>query len=59
MRTVEQKTATRLRKLAERRAHRKRVFVKHPPAVRYAKARFKTGKKSQKKSRAKLKLGVQ
>jgi hypothetical protein len=59
MRSPEQKLATRLRKAAERKAHRKRVFLKHPPAVRYAKANFKTGKKSQKKKRQTLKLGVQ
>jgi hypothetical protein len=59
MRSPEQKLATRLRKAAERKAHRKRVFLKHPPAVRYAKANFKKGKKSQPKKRAKLKLGVQ
>lgn len=34
MRTPEQKLATKLRKAAERKAHRKRVFLKHPPAVR-------------------------
>jgi hypothetical protein len=59
MRTPEQKLATRLRKKAERKAHRERVFKTHPALVRYAKAHFKTGKKSQKKSRAKLTLGVQ
>ena len=59
MRTQEQRLATKLRKAAERKAHRKRVFTKHPPSVRYAKAHFKKGKKAQKKTRAKLKLGVQ
>ena len=59
MRTSEQKLATKLRKVAERKAHRKRVFSKYPPAVRYAKAHFKKGKKAQKKTRQKLQLGVQ
>jgi len=51
MRTEEQKLATKLRKAAERQAHRERVFKKHPPAVRYAKAKFKKGKKRQKRVR--------
>jgi hypothetical protein len=59
MRTQEQKLATKRRKAAERKAHRKRVFTKHPPSVRYAKAHFKKGKKHQPKKRIKLKLGVQ
>ena len=59
MRTQEQRLATKLRKAAERKAHRKRVFTKHPPSVRYAKRNFKKGKKAQKKTRAKLKLGEQ
>lgn len=60
MRTQEQKLATKLRKAAERKAHRERVFRKHPPAVRYAKAKFKKGKKRQKRTqKASFKLGVQ
>jgi hypothetical protein len=59
MRTPEQKLATKLRKAAERKAHRKRVFTKHPPSVRYAKANFKKGKKHVPKKRQKLKLGIQ
>lgn len=59
MRTPEQKLATRLRKLAEREAHRERVFKKYPKNVRYAKAKFKKGSKRQKKSRIKIELGVQ
>lgn len=61
MRTPEQQLATKLRKEAEREAHRLKVFKKHPPSVRYAKAKFKKGTKRQKKNRQKLvvKLGVQ
>jgi hypothetical protein len=59
MRTPEQRLATKLRKAAERKAHRKRVFIKHPPQVRYAKANFKKGKKHVPKKRQKLKLGIQ
>lgn len=61
MRTPEQREATRLRKLAERQAHRAKVMAKHPPRVRYAKAAFKKGKKHQPKHRQplKIKLGVQ
>ena len=61
MRTPEQKLATKLRKAAERQAHRESVFKTHPSAVRYAKAKFKKGKKHQPKHRApiKIKLGVQ
>lgn len=59
MRTPEQKLATRLRKAAERKAHRKRVFTTYPPAVRYAKANFKKGKKHAPKKHAKLKIGIQ
>jgi hypothetical protein len=61
MRTPEQKEATRLRKLAERQAHRARVLAEHPLSVRYAKSKFKKGKKHQPKHRQplKIKLGVQ
>jgi hypothetical protein len=59
MRTPEQKEATRLRKLAERHAHRARVMAKYPPSVRYAKAKFKKGKKHVPKKRQPLKLGIQ
>lgn len=59
MRTAEQRAATKIRKAAERAAHRAKVWAKHPRQVRYAKAAFKKGKKHQPKRRAKLKLGVQ
>lgn len=61
MRTPEQKLATKLRKAAERQAHRERVFKSHPPNVRYAKAKFKKGTKRQRKNRKPVvvKLGVQ
>jgi hypothetical protein len=59
MRTAEQKAATKLRKARERKAHHERVFRIHPPAVRYAKAHFKKGKKAQKKNRKPIQLGVQ
>lgn len=60
MRTPEEKLATRLRKAAEREAHRARVFAQHPARVRYAKAAFKKGKKNtHKKAPVKIKLGVQ
>ena len=60
MRTPEQKLATKLRKAAERKAHRERVLHKYPPSVRYAKAKFKKVKKRQKQhKRAVIQLGVQ
>lgn len=61
MRTPEQKLATKARKAAEREAHHKKVFTKHPTAVRYAKAKFKPGCKRQKKNKKPvvIKLGVQ
>lgn len=59
MRTDEQKLATKLRKAAEREAHRVRVFKQHPSVVRYAKANFKKGKKNPAKKRQKIKLGIQ
>lgn len=59
MRTPEQKLATKLRQLAERNAHRARVFKKHPSVVRYAKAHFKKGRKHVPKHRQPIKLGVQ
>lgn len=59
MRTPEQRLATKLRKAAERQAHRERVFHTHPPLVRYAKAKFKKGKKHAPKHRQLPKLGIQ
>lgn len=59
MRTPEEKLATKLRKAAEREAHRAKVFARYPASVRYAKAKFKKGCKRQKKSRIQIKLGVQ
>jgi hypothetical protein len=59
MRTLEQKLATKERKAAEHEAHHAKVFALYPPSIRYAKAKFKKGKKHQPKTRAKLKLGVQ
>lgn len=59
MRTPEQKLATKMRKAAERKAHRERVFRKYPPHVRYAKAKFKKGTKRQRKNKKKLQLGLQ
>lgn len=59
MRTPEQRLATKLRKAAERKAHREKVFRTHPTQVRYAKAGFKKGKKRAKRSTKKLALGVQ
>lgn len=60
MRTAEQKLATKLRKAAERKAYHERVFAKYPPHVRYAKAKFKKGKKRQKQGkRSQIKLGLQ
>jgi hypothetical protein len=59
MRTLEEKLATKLRKAAEREAHHTRVFSTHPPAVRYANAAFKKGKKNPTKKRVKIKLGIQ
>lgn len=51
MRTPDQKRATKLRKAAERKAHRERVMKKYPPSVRYAKAKFKKGKKRQRRNK--------
>ncbi len=61
MRTPEQKLATKLRKAAEREAHRTKAWRTHPASVRYAKAKFKPGCKRQKKNkqRIQIKLGVQ
>jgi hypothetical protein len=59
MRTPEQRLATKLRKEAERESHRDRVFKHHPNSVRYAKAKFKKGKKHAPKHHAPIKLGVQ
>jgi hypothetical protein len=59
MRTPEEKLATKLRKAAERKAHRDRVMAQYPPQVRYAKAKFKKGKKHQPKKRQLPKLGIQ
>jgi len=59
MRTPEQKLATKLRKAEVRRAHREKVFKKHPPHVRYAKAKFKKGSKRQRKHRQIVQLGLQ
>lgn len=60
MRTTEQKLATKNRKAAERKAHRTRVIKKYPPAVRYAKAKFKKGSKNRRKStKVKITLGLQ
>lgn len=59
MRTSEQRLATKLRKAAERQAHRERVMRKYPSSVRYAKAKFKKGKKRQPKHRQPIKLGIQ
>lgn len=59
MRTLEEKAERKLRKAAERKAHRDRVFAKHPPSVRYAKSTFKKGRKNRPARRVKIKLGVQ
>jgi hypothetical protein len=59
MRTAEQKLATKLRKAAERAAHHNKVFAKYPASARYAKAKFKKGKKNQKSKHVKIHLGVQ
>jgi hypothetical protein len=59
MRTPQEKLATKLRKAAEREAHRAKVWARHPDAVRYAKAKFKKGKKNQKPRRVKIQLGIQ
>ena len=59
MRTEQEKTATKLRKALERQAHRDRVFKEYPPAVRYAPAHFKKGKKRSPTKRAQPKLGIQ
>jgi hypothetical protein len=58
MRTLEEKLATKLRKAAERQAHRDKVMARHPINVRYAKAKFKKGRKAKHKS-IKVKIGVQ
>lgn len=59
MRTEEQKLATKLRKAAERAAHRDKVFALYPANVRYAKAKFKKGRKNQKPKHVKIHLGLQ
>ena len=59
MRTPEEKLATKLRKMAEREAHRAKAWKEHPASVRYAKAKFKKSCERQKKSRIQIKLGVQ
>ena len=61
MRTEEEKLATKLRKAAEREAHRAKAWAQHPASVRYAKATFKPGCKRQKKNKQRvlIKLGVQ
>lgn len=61
MRTPAEKLASKLRKAAERKAHRERVLRDHPPTVRYAKSKFKKGKKRQPKNKQplKIKLGIQ
>lgn len=59
MRTTEEKLATKLRKAAEREAHRAKVFALYPPSVRYAKAKFKKGRKNKHKGTTKIHLGVQ
>jgi hypothetical protein len=59
MRTPEEKLATKLRKAAERQAHRAKVFALYPVHVRYAKAKFKKGRKNQKPKHVKIHLGVQ
>jgi len=59
MRTPEQRLATKLRKKEARRLHREKAFKKHPPHVRYAKAKFKKGTKRQRKRSIKVQLGVQ
>lgn len=60
MRTPADRLATKLRKAHEREVHRAKAWKKHPASVRYAKAKFKKGKKRQKQhQRAVIKLGVQ
>lgn len=59
MRTPEEKLATKLRKAAERLAHREKALKSHPPQVRYAKAQFKKGKKRQKQTKKPIQLGIQ
>lgn len=59
MRTPEEKLATKLRKAAEREAHRAKVFARYPASVRYAKAKFKKGRKTKHKGTTKIHLGVQ
>lgn len=59
MRTPEEKAATKARKAAERQAHHNRVWKKYPANVRYAKAKFKKGKKHVPKNRKAPKLGIQ
>jgi hypothetical protein len=60
MRTLEARLATKTRKKQERKAHRERVFKTHPALVRYAKSKFKKGKKTRgTRKKIKLQLGVQ
>jgi hypothetical protein len=59
MRTQEDRLATKLRKTAERAAHRDKVFGQYPANVRYAKAKFKKGRKNQKSKHVKVRIGVQ
>ena len=59
MRTPEEKLATKLRKMAEREAHRAKAWKEHPASVRYAKAKFKKGRKTKHKGTTKIHLGVQ
>jgi len=59
MRTPEQKAATKARQKAVRAAHIAKVMKKHPPSVRYAKAKFKKGSRSRKQGGKKIVLGVQ
>ena len=59
MRTQEDKLATKLRKAVERAAHRDKVFALYPANVRYAKAKFKKGRKNQKSKHVKVRIGVQ
>lgn len=60
MRTPEQRKAFRQLKKTIRKAKREKAFLTHPPSVRYAKAKFKKGKKRQKRTpKASFKLGVQ
>jgi hypothetical protein len=60
MRSPEQKLATKLRKAHEREVHHAKAWKKHPASVRYAKAKFKKGKKRQKQHKhVVVHLGVQ